>query len=258
MTVLLPDLRSAAPGAIAVGILYVCVVTFAWADVADSRATAFDVGAFDRVYVAGNVAVELSQIETAATSHSDVRVVLLDKPDSAAHQNRVRVETSDGVLYIDASAHPSQAAPLRFRVGIGELKEVVARGPGRIRAHGLHAASLVLEGDGAGRFDLTGVDVGELVVVGTNGAGFWLSGEALHQSVDLAGLGRYNGRRLHSRFSQVSLRDGGLAEVWADDLLDIDIHGVGDVRYNGSPRVSQNIRGRGVVTPVVEPASLNL
>ena len=47
-------------------------------------------------------------------------------------------------------------------------------------------------------------------------------------------------------------------DVWADEVLAIDIHGFGDVRYNGSPWVLQQISGLGDVRRAPSAPALRL
>lgn len=231
-----------------VGVASLLTMTVAWAapDQNSNQQHEFTVAAYDRVYISGDAQIELSQVTGEESAH----VITLIIPDtirlSATELDGLQIESSDNVLYLDTRGIP-QAEKLTLKVDVENLKELVSHGAGHVVAQDLTLASLVLEGSGDGVFELAGVQFGELIAVGSGRTRFQLSGSVEHQFVELAGLGHYDARQLHSRYSQVSLHGSGHVDVWADELLDIDIDGIGDVQYNGSPWVLQQIAGLGEV-----------
>ncbi len=243
-----------------VGVVYLFALTYAWAGPAGHTV---EVAPFERIFISGNARVRLTQAPrqpgqdaTLQGQHTHVRLTSADPGLlRSADLSAALLESADGALYID-TRHVTNDALLEVAVCVEELKEVVIAGAGRVTADRLRAANLVLEGTGSGLFDLHALDLQHLVVVGAGETSFQLSGYAKNQHVELDGVGHYSAHGLHSTFSQVRVHGSSLVDVWAEELLAIDINGFGDVRYNGSPHVLQQISGRGGVrrassTPVL-------
>jgi hypothetical protein len=222
-----------------IGVGYLIAMTSALA------ASSISLDDFDRIYIQGNVQVELTPSKTPFVRASG---------DSMAVQH-VHTEMVDAVLYIDAE-HGLMPSQLSFQIGINELKEIVFDGQGLVVADRLESKALVLEG--AGAFDLKNLRVKELVVVGNGRAAFRLSGQVKHQSIDLAGDGEYRGDQLKSRTSQVSVTGNGDVTLWADELLDVDVYGSAKVRYSGEAFVLRRIFGHGAVSKLPQVTATSL
>lgn len=221
---------------LSVGILYLLTVTYA---LADSAADRWVVADFDRIYVQGNAIIELRPEQgTYVHGQGDAKALA-----------GLGVEVMDSVLYIDAR-HVAIPAALNLIIGVQQLQEIVLDGQGVIAADRLQSKALVLEGLGAGAFDVQNLKVQELVIVGTGQTVFSLSGQVSHQSIDIAGSGAYRGDRLQSQISQVSVRGNGDVNLWADHLLDVNVYGSANVRYSGGARVHRRIFGHGAVSRV--------
>jgi hypothetical protein len=224
-----------------IGVAYLIAMTSALA------APSVSLDDFDRIYIQGNVQVELTPSKTPFVRASG---------DSMAVQH-VHTEVVDAVLYIDAE-HVRMPSQLSLQIGINELKEIVFDGQGLVVADQLESKALVLEGTGAGAFDLKNLRVEELVVVGKGRTAFRLSGQAKHQSIDLAGDGEYRGDQLKSRTSQVSVTGNGDVTLWADELLDVDVYGSAKVRYSGEAFVLRRIFGHGAVSKLPQVTATSL
>lgn len=74
-----------------------------------------------------------------------------------------------------------------------------------------------------------------------------LGGKTQEQSVVISGAGGYIARKLETESSKVRLSGAGKAIVWATDLLDIKISGLGSVDYYGEPEMRTDITGLGNV-----------
>ncbi len=215
----------------------VTVVVFLVALPVEAASKEYAVDNFERVYVRGDAMVHLDQggdIRTARAEGSDERLADLV------------VESSDGVLYIDAGSHPLDEG-LVIHVPVAELKEIVNQGRGTVTGSDLRSSALALEGHGSGSFELAGLRVDDLVVIGVGATRFALSGAARHQAVELSGQGSYDASGLSTETSQVDVRGTGLVDLWVDELLDINLSGDARIRYTGTPWVQQQVFGAGVI-----------
>ena len=224
-----------------IGVAYLVAVTSVWAAPSDSLAE------FDRIYIKGNVQIELKASKTPFKTASG---------DSVAVQH-VHTEVVDAILYVNAE-HVLTPSQLSLKIGVNDVKEIVFDGRGLVVADKLESKALVLEGAGAGAFDLKDLSVEELVIVGKGRTVFRLSGQAKHQSIDLAGDGEYRGDQLKSRTSQVSVTGNGYVTLWADELLDLDVYSSAKVRYSGEAFVLRRIFGHGAVSKLPQVTAISL
>lgn len=125
---------------------------------------------------------------------------------------------------------------------------VTIRGSGDVEATGMHAPDAVLTIDGSGEIVVRDAAV-ETLAVRMDGSGeMTLEGTAATQRVEISGAGGYEAEGLRSADAFVSIRGSGSAAVTADDSLDAVIEGSGDISYQGSARVTQDVSGSGDVT----------
>ena len=61
----------------------------------------------------------------------------------------------------------------------------------------------------------------------------------------VTGPGEYQGGRLLSGHTQISIGSAGKATVWASESLDVAVQGIGCVDYYGYPRVRHHLSPMG-------------
>lgn len=195
----------------------------------------------ERVYFSGGGTLRISQGQRAQ--------VQIDAPESVLAG--LVVEVFDGVLFIEA---PPEAAGsnLTIEATLNNLTEIVSDGANRVIAEDLRVSDLSLEARGAGSFRLSALQADELLVTGTDGADFTLSGSVNRQVLDLADHGGYQAAKLFSHSVEATVVGAGFILLSVEDLLDVRLAGAANVRYLGSPYVSQFVSGPGSVEPVAE------
>ncbi len=198
----------------------------------------YQVDAFERIYFSGDAQVWLHQASPAGIARAE------GAPDRL---EALSLETSDGVLYIDAGDAGAADDSLVIHVPVGTIKEIVNEGRGTLSGQDLRAAALAVEGHGAGQIHLDGLQVDDLVVVGVGATRFAMSGEARHQVVELSGQGTYDAAQLATETSQIDVRGTCIVELWVEELLDINLFGDARIRYSGTPWVMQQVQGAGIV-----------
>ncbi|MBI3765278.1 MAG: DUF2807 domain-containing protein, partial [Ignavibacteriales bacterium] len=137
--------------------------------------------------------------------------------------------------------HPSR--PLRFTLSLIDLSEGTVAGSGEMVASNIRSDKLELTIDGSGTIDIDELTAHDLQAQ-INGSGtFNMSGEVPQQKISINGSGDYNGRKLQTQSTRVSITGSGNSTVSASDHLDVTITGSGDVRYYGHPQVNERISG---------------
>jgi hypothetical protein len=103
---------------------------------------------------------------------------------------------------------------------------------------------------GAGEVTLTRIE-GTALTVANGGAGqVTASGRVTSQTVNLSGVGAFNGRDLVSEDADVTVSGTGSATVNASRSLKATVSGVGSVQYVGNPKVTQDVSGVGEVKKI--------
>ena len=209
-----------------------------------------EIESFERVYLSGPIRVHLQQQnQTANPGEGDEPFGAFIKGPSASVA-QLKIEQSDAALFIDlpvADLHNGESG-LTIYLPFKKLKEVVSQGGAQVFADQIESANLALEGRGEGQFVLQRILVDDLVIVGQGNTMFVLSGTVQHQLIEIAGLGRFHGAALQSDTSHISVHGAGEVDVWARELLQVDVSGTAKVRYDGAPWIHQQIQGSGAVT----------
>jgi hypothetical protein len=195
----------------------------------------------ERVYFSGGGTLRINQGRRSQ--------VQIDAPESVLAA--LVVEVSDGVLFIEAPPG-AEGSDLTIEATLNNLTEIVSDGANRVIAEDLRVSDLSLEARGAGSFQLNALRADELLVTGTDGANFTLSGSVNRQVLDLADHGGYQAAQLFSHSVEATVVGAGFILLSVEDLLDVRLAGAANVRYLGSPFVSQFVSGPGSIEPVAE------
>ncbi len=167
-------------------------------------------------------------------------------------QKYVHVEVHDNTLKLSMDRNHTYN-PTRMEVFIttNELKEINMSGATSISAdYTLISDNLSLDLSGAGNINLH-VDVVTLTTRVSGAGSINISGNADNHHVRLSGAASMSCLDLHTRSTTIHLSGAGSAKVYATDLLDANLSGVGSIRYGGNPQSTQiNKSGIGTISPV--------
>ncbi len=162
----------------------------------------------------------------------------------------VRSEVFQGTLVIDFDdeGHQVDLDPMdgiEFNLIVKDISRLDISGAGKIHVGELQTEKLLVDLSDVGNLDLTLLDVDELVVRHSGAGTMNISGHVKGQEITHSGAGSYDAADLRSLNAILEISGTGSAIVWAVDSLDVDISGLGDVTYFGSPRVIENVTGAG-------------
>lgn len=85
-------------------------------------------------------------------------------------------------------------------------------------------------------------------VTGQGGVKFELDGVANEMDASIAGAGYFNALDLKTKKTDIKIEGVGAGSVYATDILNATISGVGKIRYKGDPQVYKKIEGIGLVS----------
>jgi Putative auto-transporter adhesin, head GIN domain len=202
---------------------------------------------FNRIEIIGigNVVLRQGKAESAT----------VDAPTELL--SRVVIEVRDRILYVDVSPRrrwsdwtnilggPQQTPSIT--IDFVRLDRVEAGGAIKLFADGLRTEELRLDFSGASTVRIANLQASTLLLDGSGATKIDLSGKVRKQVVDLSGAGAYSARGLESDHAEVSVSGAGKAFVNAKMSLSVEISGAGLVEYSGNPKLEQEISGVGKV-----------
>lgn len=137
---------------------------------------------------------------------------------------------------------------INITITLDKLSKLSIAGSSNVNGEGKFTSSngldLAIAGSGNIDINVNAPDV-ESTIAGTGDIS--LTGETKNSEIHIAGVGNYDAQNLMSENVKVHIAGSGNAKVFAENLLDIDIAGSGDVYYKGKASVSQKIGGSGKI-----------
>jgi hypothetical protein len=180
----------------------------------------------------------------------------------AGTEGQIEIETDDNLLtYIqtvvsgstltisterDVDIDPTNG--VTYRLGCPKLASVRLSGSGSVYlASCTSKAEVELELSGAGSIVAPLLDA-STVRVSLPGAGsIEAAGTTTLLDIAISGAGGFDGSDLSAAEATVRSTGVGTATVWVSDTLDLELSGVGSVRYYGEPVVTSRVTGVGAV-----------
>jgi len=194
---------------------------------------------FDTVQLELPAEVTLTQGDRASLT-LDAEPVALERITTEVRDRRLWIGVAHGRL--------ETRQPIRITLALRQLRAFESRASATIRSRALvaDALSLVLHGGGSFRLDRLQAQTLEVQLAGANEVAIG-AGRVATQRIVMAGAGRYVAPQLDSDRAQVLIDGNGQAHLAAASRLDVQIRGVGAVRYRGEPQVTRSIQGVGSV-----------
>jgi len=207
----------------------------------------------------GNVSSEQRNVTgfTGVETHGDIDII------ASQGSFNIKVETDQNLLQYIETIVDNGRLIVRFRHGISimhlsaakvyvtapELNAFETHGSGNIISQGKISGKNKIDIDVSGSGDIElDLDCPE-VKTETHGSGnITLTGETRNFSCRTTGSGDIKAANLKAENVKTSIHGSGDNEVFASELLDVEIFGSGDVHYKGEPKISTSVHGSGSVT----------
>jgi len=140
--------------------------------------------------------------------------------------------------------------PVIYHLTVKNIENINISGDMHISGRNtLTTNQLNLEISGAGTADLK-VKVESLKTKISGSSDIIVQGSANQQIIEIEGAGEFNGKKLNTKKTRVSISGAGNTIVNASEELDINISGFGKVQYYGQPKITQEISGGGEIIPL--------
>jgi hypothetical protein len=177
--------------------------------------------------VSGFTSVEVSGSGEMTIEQGDSESLTIETDD-----NILPLITSDvngGKLTIGTKPNTGiSPKTLKYRLTVKDLNGITMSGSATITASKLNTDKLTVVASGSGVLTL--------------------SGAAADQDVQLSGSSSYQAGDLESKTVRLNISGSGKSVVKVSDKLDVKVSGSGNVEYIGSPQVTKDISGSGIIT----------
>jgi hypothetical protein len=192
-----------------------------------------EVSGFNKIKLTGMGRVILTQGEEESLAiWADENLLQYVTTKVSANTLQIRFENNVNLI-------PTETIILR--IGFKNLGSINSSGAVSIESGLLNAERLEILAKGTGMVNISSLVATELVVDIRGEGDIVIAGYVESQEIELNGLGNYNSPNLQSVETKIVVSGDGSAVVWAVDTLDVEINGVGDVSYFGSPTLIEDL-----------------
>jgi hypothetical protein len=147
----------------------------------------------------------------------------------------------------DHAIYIAPTKPVLITIVAKDLSQLDFNSAGEVKVQGLKTKALEAMLDGAGNMQLLDLQLDSLDARLSGVGSMEASGTAKTLTVQVDGVGSFDGSKLKTQNTTVSLNGLGNASVWADDTLTATVNGLGSVNYSGSAQVTKEVSGLGSV-----------
>lgn len=196
-----------------------------------------DVSGFSKIELDGLGRVIITQgEEESLTIRADENLLQYITTKVSANTLQFKFESNVNLVPTDS---------IIFLIGIKNLTSISSLGAASIESGVLNTERLEINMKGTGMVNINSLTATELVIDIRGEGDLVIAGKVESQEVELSGLGNYTAPNLQSLGTKIVVSGDGNAVVWAVDTLDVEISGVGDVSYFGSPTIVEDLGFRG-------------
>jgi len=196
----------------------------------------------NRVVGSGKDASEARQVDGEFTSvqldgSADVNILLttvqsvnVESDDNIVPLVETKVVNGKLIVNMKPGVSYTTTRGVIVTVGIKSLERVTLNGSGKMQVANMSGPELAIELPGSGHIEA--------------------EGKVDHVSITVAGSGDVVANQLKAHTADVTLLGSGNISLFADQSLQANLAGSGNIRYEGNPpQVTKNVTGSGDITP---------
>jgi len=204
----------------------------------DKNKRDYPVGNFDKIYLEGNYRVYLYE--------SEKPFLKVEAPSDDMY-DAIKVDSDAGALKLSVTKKRMYLNRVELHIGFPDLKELEVSGDIKLTTDGyIDVTHLAVLLEGAANVDMS-LKAENIRVTCEGGVILELRGVADNLEVKVSGAGHVNARELTTKEVTFRVEGVGFGSVYAVNLLDVRIDGVGKVTYKGDPEIKRIIAGLGKV-----------
>ncbi len=204
----------------------------------DKNRRNYPVGNFDRINMEGNYRVFFY--------YSSSPFLKIEAPSDDMYDD-IEVDSNRGILKISVRHRNFNLNRIQLHIGIPALRELNVNGGIKLTSDGyIETGDLDIQLEGGANVDMS-LKARKINVKSEGGVILEMRGVAESLAVTVFGAGHVNARELETKEVFFRVEGAGFGSVYATDLLDVKIEGVGKVTFKGQPEVKRIIEGLGKV-----------
>lgn len=138
------------------------------------------------------------------------------------------------------------AAKVKYRLTVNELKHIGLIGSGQFKTKMITGNELGILIKGSGNGTLI-ANVNDMIIRISGSGSVVSAGVTNKQEIMISGSGNYAGRDLSSNETNIIINGSGSGLIRTNYRLDAVVNGSGRIFYSGSPKVTQNVSGSGII-----------
>lgn len=164
--------------------------------------------------------------------------------------NRLTVNQEDSTLFIktDRDKYDNDKWKVKVYLTINDLRKIKIGGAVKLdNENTLKTPKLTLDISGAADVDLD-IDVEKLLADFSGAVNAEIEGNADYIVMDMSGASNVDTENLKSRAFYLDFSGFGKAEIFASEVVKIDMSGMGVIRYSGNPdKIETKSSGLGII-----------
>lgn len=168
----------------------------------------------------------------------------------------VEISVNDNTLIIEQKPTKENPIPegtkISYYLNIKNLKSVDISGDAALFIpKGVNTDELKLNINGSLDSDIN-INVKKLSINLTGGGKLRVQGNAEEQEVNISGAATFDGTKLPGKTGNIRIKGAGIAWTKVSDTLNIEISGLGEVKYCGKPTITKKVSGTGSISQLKE------
>ncbi|WP_339740588.1 head GIN domain-containing protein [uncultured Sunxiuqinia sp.] len=205
----------------------------------DDEIQTYEISNFERIVLEGGYKVILKQSD---------RPGLQIKADEEFFEH-IKVDSDGHTLSVTLRERHLNFSGVILYVEFVDLNELRIEGGVKLETKGyVDLNDFYLRVEGGAKIEME-MKVDHLRVVGEGGVSFNFRGVAKTMGARISGAGHIDADELKTQVVTIEIEGIGGGSVYAIDLLNAKIEGVGKIRYKGNPEVKKIVEGLGLVSP---------
>ena len=196
-----------------------------------------DVSSFNKIEVDGVFNIILSQSDKESVkieTDENIQPLILTSVENEILKIKMKDSTSIGKM-----------KKINIYISFADISKLNTNGVGSLKcSNKLNLKEFELEAKGVGATDLT-IDADKLTINSEIVGVLMLSGNVKEVSINNKGLGSISAFDLKAENLSLHSEGIGAAEVYASNELNVNVSGLGSVKYKGNPK-TKNIKNEGL------------
>ncbi|MEN6571625.1 MAG: head GIN domain-containing protein [Anaerolineaceae bacterium] len=162
----------------------------------------------------------------------------------------ITTSVTDGVLDIALTdgTKLQNSSMIQYTLVVKDLSAIQNDGAGFVTVNGLTTKDFAFKSSNAGSAKLAGIEAAALTIDLTGAGTFEISGTADSLALTSSGSTVFTGDKLAVKTAAVTISGTGDATVNASETLEANLSGDGNLKYAGTPKLTENATGAGKIS----------